>query len=132
MYNELIDALRYCSDNEKQDGCDECPFLHNGMCHTMLSDAADAIERLQAENNALGSENETYHKLVLLSVGEINELRYKLRLDEMEIDGPFSIEDLKIPSGNGFELQADGVSKLQTENDESNREEKPNDTIRPN
>ena len=98
----------------------------------MLSDAADAIERLQAENNALGSENETYHKLVLLSVGEINELRYKLRLDEMEIDGPFSIEDLKIPSGNGFELQADGVSKLQTENDESNREEKPNDTIRPN
>ena len=47
--NELIDALRYCSDNEKQDGCDECPFLHNGMCHTMLSDAADAIERLTAE-----------------------------------------------------------------------------------
>ncbi len=46
MYDELIDALRYCSDNEKQDGCDECPYLHNGMCHTMLSDAAYAIEEL--------------------------------------------------------------------------------------
>lgn len=46
---ELIKALRYCSDNEKQDGCDECPYLHNGMCHTMLSDVAYAIERLTAE-----------------------------------------------------------------------------------
>lgn len=41
---ELIAALRYCSDNEKEDGCDECPYLHNGMCHTMLSDAAYALE----------------------------------------------------------------------------------------
>ena len=41
---ELIKALRYCSDNEKQDECDECPYLHNGMCRTMLSDAAYALE----------------------------------------------------------------------------------------
>ena len=41
---ELIKALRYCSDNEKEDGCDECPYLHNGMCRTMLSDAAYALE----------------------------------------------------------------------------------------
>ena len=44
MNAELIKALRYCSDNEKQDGCDECPYLHNGMCFTMLSDAAYALE----------------------------------------------------------------------------------------
>ena len=25
---ELIKALRYCSDNEKEEGCDECPHLH--------------------------------------------------------------------------------------------------------
>ena len=25
---ELIKALRYCSDNEKEEGCDECPYLH--------------------------------------------------------------------------------------------------------
>ena len=106
MYNELIDALRYCSDNEKQDGCDECPYLHNGMCHTMLSDAAYAIERLQAEltesqkriealQHANGKmfrdieelrvKNETYRKLILLSNGEINELRFKLNLDNLEI-----------------------------------------------
>lgn len=42
--NELIKALRYCTDNEKQDRCDECQYLHNGMCHTMLSDAAYALE----------------------------------------------------------------------------------------
>jgi hypothetical protein len=41
---ELIKALRYCSDNEKEEGCDECPYLHNGMCRTMLSDAAYALE----------------------------------------------------------------------------------------
>ncbi len=43
-YEELIKALRYCSDNEREDGCDECPYLHNGMCRTMLSDAAYALE----------------------------------------------------------------------------------------
>lgn len=41
---ELIRALRYCSDNERDEGCDECPYLHNGMCRTMLSDAAYALE----------------------------------------------------------------------------------------
>ena len=46
---ELIAALRYCSDNEKQEGCDECPYLHNGLCHTMLSDAARLIEDMLAD-----------------------------------------------------------------------------------
>lgn len=41
---ELIKALRYCTDNETQEGCDECPYLYNGICHTMLSDAAYALE----------------------------------------------------------------------------------------
>lgn len=41
---ELIAALRYCSDNEREEGCDECPYLHNGMCRSMLSDAAYALE----------------------------------------------------------------------------------------
>ena len=57
--NELIDALRYCSDNEKQDVCDDCPYLHNGLCRTMLSDAAYAIERLELERDALKEELET-------------------------------------------------------------------------
>ena len=48
MNAELIKALRYCTDNEKQDGCDECPYLHNGMCRTMLSDAAYALEAADA------------------------------------------------------------------------------------
>ena len=44
---ELVAELRLCSDNEKQDGCDVCPYLYNGMCRTMLSDAADALEAQQ-------------------------------------------------------------------------------------
>lgn len=66
---ELIKALRYCSDNEKQDGCDECPYLHNGMCHTMLSDAAYALEAADikiadytAAIEALDDSNDAYIK----------------------------------------------------------------------
>ena len=90
--NELIDALRICSNGAC---CEDCPYKPKGVSSTcedeMMRDAADAIERLQAENDELRAEKETYRKLVLLSTGEINELRYKLHLDEMDI------EEIKLP-----------------------------------
>lgn len=42
---ELVKALRHC--DEKKDGCDDCAYLHNGVCRTLLSDAAQALEALQ-------------------------------------------------------------------------------------
>ena len=51
MYNELIDALRYCADGDNDCG-DACPFYDKqpscSMYDTMI-DAADAIERLTAD-----------------------------------------------------------------------------------
>ena len=51
--NELIDALRICSS---QPCCDNCPRYDkdhaqetNDCCVNLLTDAADAIERLTAE-----------------------------------------------------------------------------------
>ena len=53
MYNELIDALRYCGVKCK---CYGCPYEHKTgvnekykCIHMVLSDAADAIERLTDE-----------------------------------------------------------------------------------
>lgn len=84
--NELIKALRYCTDNEKQDGCDECPYLPNGMCHTMLSDAAYALEAddemiadYTAAIDALDDSNDAYIKE--------NE-RLKKRIAELEAQLP--------------------------------------------
>ena len=125
MYNELIDSLRGCADTENIiGGCDinQCKFHCEvpNCIDKMMRDAADAIERLRTEltesqkriealQHANGKmfrdieelrvKNETYRKLILLSTGEINELRFKLHLDNMEIDTVPSIEDLKVPSG---------------------------------
>lgn len=113
MYDELIAALRYNGRDYKGSLMDEDD-------KRMCADAADAIERLQTEltesqkriealQHANGKmfrdieelrvKNETYRKLILLSTGEINELRFKLHLDDMEIDTVPSIKDLKVPSG---------------------------------
>ena len=94
MHDELVKALRICAEASREMGCAECTVDKTAdvdCVGKLMRDAADAIERLQVENNALRSENETYHKLVLLSVGEINELRYNLHLDEMDI------EEIKLP-----------------------------------
>lgn len=92
---ELIKALRICSS---QPFCDNCPRYDmdraqetNDCCGHLLTDVADAIERLKRQNEKLQAENATYRKLILLSAGEINELRYKLHLDEMDI------EEIKLP-----------------------------------
>ena len=78
-YKELADALRKAgSDTQYYEA-------------ELYDDAADAIERLQKQNEELQAENATYRKLILLSAGEINELRYKLHLDEMDI------EEIKLP-----------------------------------
>ena len=61
---ELITALRYCSDNEKEDGCDECPYLHNGMCRTMLSDAAYALEAADKRIAELENQEPTEKQVV--------------------------------------------------------------------
>ena len=48
-YNELVKAMRYCTDHEPMNGdCAGCPY-DGEVCHKMLSDAAAAIEELQAE-----------------------------------------------------------------------------------
>lgn len=122
MYNELIEALRKCATKIHNCG-DGCAYKDKGSlyCQSHLQlDAADAIERLRTELTEaqkriealqhanskmfrdieeLRVKNETYRKLILLSTGEINELRFKLHLDDMEIDTVPSIEDLKVPSG---------------------------------
>ena len=122
MYDELIKALR--CEQYGDDECEnaECPFWSELGCRNGVAnrDAADEIERLRSELTELQKriealqhangkmfrgieelrvKNETYRKLILLSTGEINELRFKLHLDDMEIDIVSSIEDLKVPSG---------------------------------
>lgn len=119
--NELIDSLRNCACIKNEDHCKICGYRHSTECGRRIADdAADAIERLQTEltesqkridalQHANGKmfrdieelrvKNETYRKLILLSTGEISELRFKLHLDDMEIDTVPSIEDLKVPSG---------------------------------
>ena len=126
MNNELIDALQCTSHFALYQDCYEKNCYANSgkglYCNIpkLMADAADAIERLQAEltesqkriealQHANGKmfrdieelrvKNETYRKLILLSTGEINELRFKLHLDDMEIDTVPSIENLKVPSG---------------------------------
>lgn len=52
-YEELVKALRHCTDNEPSNGdCWNCPY-QGEKCHTLLSDAASAIEELE---NALADE----------------------------------------------------------------------------
>ena len=56
MYNELIDALRYCGFDDRKpcNGCVLYDKTHGVDCLEKLHrDAADAIERLQAENDEL-------------------------------------------------------------------------------
>lgn len=53
MYNELIDALRNCIGMYPDGSCDKCPYDKHPRCSIdMMRDAADAIERLQAEATA--------------------------------------------------------------------------------
>ena len=48
-YTELVKTLRYCTDNEPSNGdCWNCPY-QGEKCHTLLSNAAAAIEALQDE-----------------------------------------------------------------------------------
>lgn len=54
MYNELIKALRNCEEHGNGGDCrKECPYVDRdcGICNheVLLHDAADAIERLQAD-----------------------------------------------------------------------------------
>ena len=57
-YTDLIKALRHCTDNEPSNGdCWNCPY-QGEKCHTLLSDAAAAIEALQAEVEWLKDSNE--------------------------------------------------------------------------
>ena len=74
---ELIYSLRYCFEKRKT--------VVGVPWYVWCDRAADAIERLQKQNEELQAENATYRKLILLSAGEINELRYNLHLDEMDI-----------------------------------------------
>ena len=50
MYNELIDALRNCACIKNVDHCKICGYRHSTECGRRIADdAADAIERTQAE-----------------------------------------------------------------------------------
>ena len=49
-YEELIKALRYCSEASNEMGCSECTVDRTVDCvGKLMRDAADAIERLMAE-----------------------------------------------------------------------------------
>ena len=52
MYDESIKSLRLCADECEED-CDGCAYYKQGCMPKMMRDAADAIERLQAENDEL-------------------------------------------------------------------------------
>ena len=52
-YEEIVQALRYCSDPDCKD-CPTCKYVGLGDClERLVADAADLIERLTAENAAL-------------------------------------------------------------------------------
>ena len=48
MYDDNIKSLRLCADECEED-CEGCAYYKNGCMPKMMRDAADAIERLQAE-----------------------------------------------------------------------------------
>lgn len=83
MYDEPIKALRLCADECEED-CERCAYYKHGCMPKMMRDAADAIERLQAEATA-------YKKITQMATDEINKLRYQLHMDEMDI------EEIKLP-----------------------------------
>ena len=66
-YTKLVEALRYCGNFTEREGCDEsCEYFNDMDCpKRIMSDAADAIETLQAELDK-------YHELC--DVGEIPEV----------------------------------------------------------
>lgn len=67
-YSELVKALRHCTDNEPSNGdCWNCPY-QGEKCHTLLSDAAAAIEELQAE-----VDEAKQHNTGLLNMKEMTE-----------------------------------------------------------
>ena len=53
-YTKLVEALRYCEFGWSARTCDNCEYSKTD-CQLLLSDAADAIEALQAENAELES-----------------------------------------------------------------------------
>ena len=56
-YEKLVEALRYCEFGWSARTCDNCEYSKTD-CHILLSDAADAIEALQAEVERLKASNE--------------------------------------------------------------------------
>lgn len=64
-YSKLVEALRYCEFGWSAQTCDNCEYSKTD-CQIMLSDAADAIEALQAELPKRGKwvrveDGESYH-----------------------------------------------------------------------
>ena len=54
---EIVQALRYCSDPDFKD-CSACKCFRYGDClERLVADAANLIERLNAENAALREKN---------------------------------------------------------------------------
>ena len=63
VYTELVKALRHCTDNEPSNGdCWNCPY-QGEKCHTLLSNAAAAIEELQAQLPKRGKWKSSYPEI---------------------------------------------------------------------
>lgn len=56
MYEELVKRLRNCASRTWVEDCDGCPYIRYDGTYCMdglITDAADAIEKLSAENKKL-------------------------------------------------------------------------------
>lgn len=59
---EIVQALRYCSDEDYID-CTACKYFCYGDClKRLVADAADLIERLTAENAKAEAENDALRR----------------------------------------------------------------------
>ena len=83
---EIVQALRYCSDPDFKD-CSACKCFRYGDClERLVADAANLIERLNAENAALREKNwgcrqqmsEKLYGAYLTSVQNVREAKLEL------------------------------------------------------
>ena len=144
MYNELIDALRNCACIKNEDHCKICGYRHSTECGRRIADdAADAIERLQAENdelrarwNAATIEGFPVKDLMLFA-----QVCRKNRVAERDLQTfawnmEKALEIVRKEFDDSIQESMNRVFQYGVElNDacrKQNREEKPDDAIRPN
>lgn len=86
-YGKLVEALRYCM--AKEDGitiCEPCPYYGKGIeCENVLhTDAADAIEELEAENKQ-------FRKGIAITARDKLRVEEKVKVLQAEVDALYRI-----------------------------------------